>query len=108
MDRVPALIEAGASRLRPLLMTTLTTFISMIPMAIALGNSGAMTQGLAVVNIGGLTASTILSLIMLPVFYSIMSRSPEQEAVIEAKKIEKARKREAQRKKGKNRDETGK
>ena len=93
MDRDTALIEAGATRLRPILMTTLTTVVSMIPMAMALGNSGEMTRGLAIVNIGGLTASTLLSLLMLPVFYSIMSRNPEQEAKREEAKLEKARKK---------------
>lgn len=78
MDRDTALIEAGATRLRPILMTTMTTVISMIPMAMAWGNSGAMTQDLAVVNIGGLTASTFLSLLLLPVFYNIISRSPKE------------------------------
>ena len=72
MDRDKALIEAGATRMRPILMTTLTTILSMIPMALAYGSSGKTTQGLALVNIGGLTASTILSLLMLPVFYSII------------------------------------
>ena len=72
MDKETALIEAGATRMRPILMTTLTTIISMIPMALAFGSSGKTTQGLALVNIGGLTASTILSLLMLPIFYSII------------------------------------
>lgn len=97
MDRDTALIEAGATRLRPIMMTTMTTVISMVPMAMALGSSGEMTQGLAIVNIGGLTASTILSLLMLPVFYSIMSLSPEQAAAREAKKLKKAQEREKQR-----------
>lgn len=78
MDRNTALIEAGATRLRPILMTTLTTVISMIPMAMAWGNSGSTTQGLALVNIGGLTASTILSLLMLPVFYEVLSPTLEE------------------------------
>ncbi len=73
MDMDTALIEAGATRIRPILMTTLTTVIAMIPMAMAIGNSGSMTQGLAVVNIGGLTASTIMCLLMLPGYYKIMS-----------------------------------
>lgn len=73
MDMDTALIEAGATRIRPILMTTLTTIISMIPMAMAIGNSGNMTQGLAIVNIGGLTASTIMCLLMLPGYYKIMS-----------------------------------
>lgn len=77
MDRDTALIEAGATRLRPILMTTLTTVVSMIPMAFGWGSSGEMTRGLALVNIGGLTASTFLSLLMLPVFYTIMSGKPK-------------------------------
>ena len=72
MDLPEALIQAGAVRMRPILMTTMTTVLSMIPMALALGHSGEMLQGLAIVNIGGLVASTALSLLMLPVYYSIM------------------------------------
>ncbi|MGN0157650.1 MAG: efflux RND transporter permease subunit [Brotaphodocola sp.] len=78
MDRDTALIEAGATRMRPILMTTLTTIISMIPMAFGWGSSGEMTKGLALVNIGGLAASTCLSLLMLPVFYCIISRTPKE------------------------------
>lgn len=74
MDIESAMIEAGATRLRPILMMTMTTVLSMIPMALALGHSGQMLQGLAIVNVGGLAASTILSLLMLPVYYSIMRK----------------------------------
>ena len=73
MDKRTAMIEAGATRLRPILMTTLTTIVSMIPLAIGYGSNGELMQGLALVNVGGLTASTVLSLLMLPVYYSIMS-----------------------------------
>ncbi|ADL03160.1 efflux RND transporter permease subunit [Lacrimispora saccharolytica] len=73
MDKRTALIEAGATRLRPILMTTLTTVVAMIPMAMAIGKNGETMQGLALVNVGGLTASTILSLLMLPIYYSLMS-----------------------------------
>lgn len=79
MDMVSALIEAGATRLRPILMTTLTTIVAMIPMALAFGDSGEMMQGLGLVNVGGLTASTILSLLMLPVYYTIMNRKRKPE-----------------------------
>lgn len=78
MDRDTALIEAGATRMRPILMTTLTTILAMIPMAFGWGSSGEMTKGLALVNIGGLTASTILSLLLLPVFYCMISRAPKK------------------------------
>ena len=65
--------------MKPIFMTTSTTILSMIPMAFAWGNSGATTQGLALVNIGGLTASTILALLMLPVYYKLMSVKSDKE-----------------------------
>ncbi len=68
-----ALIEAGATRLRPILMTSLTTILSMIPMAMAFGSSGSTTQGLAVVNIGGLSAGVLIALFILPVYYALMN-----------------------------------
>ena len=83
MDMQTALIEAGATRLRPILMTTLTTIVAMIPMCMALGDSGEIMQGLALVNVGGLTASTILSLLMLPVYYSIMSHRKKELPVLD-------------------------
>jgi len=73
MDMETALIEAGATRLRPILMTTLTTIVAMIPMCLAFGDAGVTMQGLALVDVGGLVASTILALLMLPAYYSVMS-----------------------------------
>ena len=70
LDR--AIIESGATRLRPILMTTLTTILSMVPMAMAIGENGKLMQGLALVDVGGLTASTLLALLLLPVYYRIM------------------------------------
>lgn len=67
-----ALTESGATRLRPILMTTLTTVLSMIPMALGFGDNGALMQGLALVNVGGLVASTLLALLLLPVYYMII------------------------------------
>ena len=57
-----ALIEAGATRMRPIMMTSLTTILSMLPMAMAFGSSGSTTQGLAVVNIGGLSVGVLVAL----------------------------------------------
>lgn len=79
MDRDTALIEAGATRLRPILMTTLTTIVAMIPMALGIGDSGEMMQGMALVNVGGLLASTTLSLLMLPIYYTLMNRRHREE-----------------------------
>ncbi len=73
MPLMEALIEAGATRLRPILMTSLTTILSMIPMAMAIGSSGSTTQGLAVVNIGGLTAGVLVALFILPVYYGLLN-----------------------------------
>lgn len=79
MDMNTALIEAGATRLRPILMTTLTTIVAMIPMAMAYGDSGKSMQGLALVDVGGLIASTVLALLMLPIYYAVMSRKKKPE-----------------------------
>jgi len=67
-----ALVEAGAIRMRPIMMTTGTTVISMLPNAFAYGKSGAMMQGLALVNVGGLIAATILTLVLLPTYYRLV------------------------------------
>lgn len=67
-----ALIESAKTRLRPILMTTLTTVISMIPLALAIGTGTEMMQGMAIIIIGGLVASTLLILILMPVFYLLV------------------------------------
>ena len=72
-----ALIEAGATRMRPIMMTSLTTILSMLPMAMALGSSGSTTQGLAVVNIGGLSVGVLVALFILPVYYALMNGRKE-------------------------------
>ena len=73
MDLKTALIEAGATRLRPIMMTSLTTILSMIPMALAIGDSGSTTQGLAIVNIGGLSVGVAVALFILPIYYALMN-----------------------------------
>ncbi len=67
-----ALVKSGQTRLRPILMTTLTTVISMIPMALGLGSGTEMMSGMAIIIIGGLVASTLLILILMPVFYLLV------------------------------------
>jgi len=70
-DRYEAILEAGASRLRPILMTTLTTIVAMVPLALALGEGAEMQQPLAVTIIFGLTVSSIFTLVLIPVIYSL-------------------------------------
>lgn len=67
-----ALIRSGHTRLRPILMTTLTTVISMIPMAMGIGSGTEMMSGMAIIIIGGLVASTLLILVLMPVFYLLV------------------------------------
>lgn len=82
MDLETALIEAGATRLRPILMTTLTTVLSMVPMCFAFGDAGETMQGLALVNVGGLTAATVLALLMIPVYYAVMTPKKKNDLLV--------------------------
>jgi HAE1 family hydrophobic/amphiphilic exporter-1 len=66
-----AVISAGRSRLRPILMTTATTVLGMIPMAIPRGSGAEMWQPIGITVVGGLTLSTILTLLYIPALYSI-------------------------------------
>ena len=69
-----ALVESGCIRLRPILMTTLTTILSMIPLAMGVGENGQMMQGMALVIVGGLIASTLLTLVLMPTIYLIIDK----------------------------------
>lgn len=72
VERNDAIIQAGKTRLRPILMTTLTTILAMIPMAFATGEGAEMRTSLAITIMGGLTSSTFLTLIFIPIFYSYL------------------------------------
>jgi len=69
MDREEALMEAGRARLRPILMTTFALIAGMLPVALALGDSGEFYQPLAIAIIGGTITSTVLTLLVVPTFY---------------------------------------
>ncbi len=66
-----SLLEAGERRLRPVLMTTLTTFFGMLPMAISQDQGAELWRPLAVSVMGGLLISTIVTLVIVPVIYSL-------------------------------------
>ncbi|MBO7278575.1 MAG: efflux RND transporter permease subunit [Bacteroidales bacterium] len=74
-----AIALSGASRLRPVLMTAFTTVLGMVPMALSQGEGSEMWQPLGIVVIGGLLVSTIVTLIIVPIFYAIMSRHGERD-----------------------------
>ena len=74
--KVEALVEAGTVRLRPILMTTLTTVLGLLPMAVGFGEGAEVRAPLALTLIGGLTTGTLLTLIVLPVVYATLDRKP--------------------------------
>ncbi|MCH5291520.1 MAG: efflux RND transporter permease subunit [Treponema sp.] len=82
MSMNEACLEAGASRLRPVMMTTLTTILGMIPMCFATSGSAGMVQPIGVAVVGGLASSTFITLFFIPVLYSL---------IMHEKKIEKSR-----------------
>ena len=73
-----AIALSGRSRLRPVLMTALTTVLGMVPMALSQGEGSEMWRPMGIVVIGGLLVSTFVTLIVVPVFYAVLSRSGER------------------------------
>lgn len=73
MGIIRAVTVAGRSRLRPVLMTTLTTILGMVPMAVGQGVGAEMWRPLGVAVIGGLTVSTVLTLVLVPVVYCVFA-----------------------------------
>jgi HAE1 family hydrophobic/amphiphilic exporter-1 len=74
-----ALIAAGSDRLRPILMTSATTILGLAPMALGLGEGAELRAPLAITVIGGLTVATILTLVFIPVVYSLLERDHRAE-----------------------------
>ncbi len=72
MDRTEAVITAGRTRLRPIMMTTLAMIFGMLPLALALGAGAEMRAPMARAVIGGLITSTILTLLVVPVVYTVL------------------------------------
>ncbi len=74
MEKIEAIIEGGRSRLRPILMTMLTTTLALLPLALGVGEGAEVRSPMAITVIGGLTISTLLTLIVIPVVYAIVDR----------------------------------
>ncbi len=72
LDRTTAILQAGPVRLRPIMMTTAATILGMVPIALGLGAGSELRTPMAVAIAGGLISSTILSLIVVPVLYTLM------------------------------------
>lgn len=84
MNRREALLTAGSVRLRPILMTTLTTVLGLLPMALGLGDGAELRTPMAITVIAGLSASTLLTLLVIPVVYdrldAVLSAAGRREA----------------------------
>jgi HAE1 family hydrophobic/amphiphilic exporter-1 len=72
VDKLEAIMEGGKSRLRPILMTTLTTTLGLLPLAIGFGDGAELRAPMGITVIGGLLVSTLLTLVVIPVMYSIL------------------------------------
>lgn len=81
-----AIAMSGASRLRPVLMTAMTTVLGMLPMALSTGASSETWRPMGVVVMGGLVVSTIVTLIVVPILYGIMSKHGERDKAAKARK----------------------
>ena len=84
---------AGTTRLRPILMTTLTTVLGWIPMALGIGTGAGYYQGMSIAVIFGLSTSTLLTLIVIPLIYSLVEerkmKKLENKSLLSSKKINK-------------------
>lgn len=78
-----ALLEAGATRLRPILMTAIATIGAMIPMALSSGGGGLVSQDLAITVIGGLFSSTLLTLVVVPVVYELLRKFQKNKSLVD-------------------------
>jgi HAE1 family hydrophobic/amphiphilic exporter-1 len=74
MSRHDAILQAGYQRIRPILMTSLTTILGLLPMTIGFGQSVSLRAPMALAVIGGLVTSTLLTLIVIPCFYDVLDR----------------------------------
>ena len=83
MERAEALVQTGRDRIRPILMTAMTTIFGLATMALGLGAGGDMLQPLAIVTIGGLAYATLLTLFIVPAIYDIFLKKDPKKVVIE-------------------------
>lgn len=74
LDRKNAIIQAGQQRIRPIIMTSLTTILALLPLTIGFGESASLRSPMALAVIGGLTTSTLLTLVVIPCVFDVLDR----------------------------------
>jgi HAE1 family hydrophobic/amphiphilic exporter-1 len=77
MSKTDAIIDAGRTRMRPILMTALTTILAMLTSAIGIGDGSEMMRPMAITIIGGLVYGTVLTLIVIPCIYDAFNREKD-------------------------------
>ena len=83
VDKRTALLETGRARIRPILMTAMTTILAMSTMALGVGMGSELSQGLSIVTIGGLLYATLLTLFIVPILYDIFHRKEMKRIIID-------------------------
>ncbi len=78
MAKRTALVEGARSRLRPIVMTTMTALFGFMPLALAFGEGAEVRSPMAITVIGGLLVSTLLTLLVIPVVYDLLDRKPDE------------------------------
>ncbi|NLJ01512.1 MAG: efflux RND transporter permease subunit [Bacteroidales bacterium] len=81
MELTEAIVQAGQQRVRPIIMTSLTTILVLLPMTFSFGEGAAMRSSMAVAVIGGLVTSTLMSLVVIPCVYYVFERMKQRVAV---------------------------
>jgi hydrophobic/amphiphilic exporter-1 (mainly G- bacteria), HAE1 family len=84
-DKHAAIVEAGRTRLRPILITKLTTILGLMPMALGLGDGAEIRQPMAVTVIGGVAVASVFTLLVIPVVYSLLDRKRFAPAALDAR-----------------------
>lgn len=87
LDKKSALILAGKTRIRPILMTALTTILGLLTLAMGIGTGAEMIQPMAIVTIGGLSYATVLTLFIVPIMYDILNRKELKQNIIDEEEM---------------------
>jgi len=88
LEKLAAIMEAGRTRLRPIMITSVSTVLGLLPMAIGLGEGAEIRRPMAITVIGGIVVATFLTLVVIPVLYAALDR---KEFVRAAKPLESPR-----------------
>ena len=87
VDKKSALILAGKTRIRPILMTALTTILGLLTLAMGIGTGADMIQPMAIVTIGGLSYATVLTLFVVPAMYDILNKKELKQNIIDEEEM---------------------